>query len=149
MIVIFFIDLKYGIIPFSLVIFSLIVLTISYLPYIGIDKGLFINYFLTAVVVFLLFLILFLSTRGRAIGFGDVFFSLLMGYFLGYPRVILGVYTAFLTGAFISLILVVANKKKLKGGTIPFGPFLVFATIMSLFWGDPIIGAFLNYLHVY
>ena len=82
-------------------------------------------------------------------GFGDVFYSLFMGYLLGFPKIIVGLYIAFLTGAFVSLMLILGNKKKLKGGTIPFGPFLVLGTLISLFWGDLIIRIALLYLRVY
>ncbi len=146
-IVIFFIDLKYGIIPFRVVTAALGVITVRYLFLSSTDIGYILPYLLTAMCIFLLFFLLFFLSKGRAIGFGDVFFSLMMGYLLGYPRIVLGVYIAFLTGAFISLILVLLDKKRLKGGTIPFGPFLVLGTVISLFWGDPIIRMILLYLH--
>jgi leader peptidase (prepilin peptidase)/N-methyltransferase len=148
LIVIFFIDLKYGIIPFKIVLFGLGGVTFRYL-YLSLNDSFYIvNYLLTGVVVFLIFCALFMFTRGRAIGFGDVFYSILMGYLLGYPKVIVGVYISFLTGAFISLILVLANKKKLRGGKIPFGPFLALGTLAGLFWGDFLIDWALSYLYV-
>lgn len=148
-IVIFFVDLKYGIIPFRVVIAALVVITIRYLILNANNFGYILPYLLTGIGVFGLFFLLFFFSKGRAIGFGDVFFSLMMGYLLGFPKIILGVYIAFLTGAVISLILVLLSKKRLKGGTIPFGPFLVFGTVISLFWGDYLIRMILLYLHVY
>lgn len=149
LVTVFFIDLKYGIIPFKIVIFALAIITIRYLFLSLTDTSYILNYFLSGIVVFSLFFLLFLVTRGRGIGFGDVVFSILMGYVLGFPKIILGVYIAFLTGAFVSLILVLAKKKKLKGGIIPFGPFLVFGTILSMFWGEAVIEKLLLYLHVF
>ncbi len=148
LIIVFFIDLKYGIIPFKLVVFSLIIITARYFYLSLADHTYIFNYLLSGVSVFLIFLLLFLATRGRAIGFGDVVFSLLMGYILGFPGIVLGIYIAFLTGALVSLILVLINKKRLKGGTIPFGPFLTLGTIISLFWGQYIISKLLWYLRL-
>ncbi len=149
LIIVFFTDLKYGIIPFKIVILSLAVITIWYFFLSFIDSGYILNYLFSGAGVFIVFFLLFLVTRGRGIGFGDVVFSLLMGYVLGFPKIVLGVYIAFLTGAFISLILVAAKRRKFKGGIIPFGPFLVTGTVVSLFWGQVIIDRLLLYFHVF
>ncbi len=166
LIIVFFIDLKYGIIPFKIIILSLAIITIRYIfVYFecvmskGIASSLLLamtsacevsvlNYFLSGVGVFVVFLLLFLVTRGRGIGFGDVVFSLFMGYLLGFPKIVLGIYIAFLTGAIISLILVISRKKKFRGGIIPFGPFLVTGTVVSIFWGQIIIDRLVLYFHV-
>lgn len=148
LIIVFFIDLKYGIIPFKIVILSLSIITVRYLFLSFTDPGYIGNYFLSAIGIFTVFLLLFLVTRGRGIGFGDVVFSLFMGYVLGFPKIVLGVYIAFLTGAIISLILVISKRKKFKGGIIPFGPFLVTGTVVSIFWGQVIIDRLVLYFHV-
>lgn len=146
-IAVFFIDYKYGIIPFRIVIFTASVIFI-YNILLGINFESWLNYLLSAVIVFTVFFMLFYFSKGRAIGFGDVVFSFLMGFFLGFPKIILAVYLAFLTGAAFSLILVLLGKKKLKGGTIPFGPFLVTGTFISLFWGQQIIEYFMQFIYV-
>lgn len=132
--IIFFIDLKFGIIPDKIVYPSIFV-TMVYL--IASSQNI-INNFIVGIVCFLFFLLLFMFTRKKGIGFGDVKYSFFMGFFLGFPKIIIGMYGAFLTGAFISLILVLAGKKKFKGGTIPFGPFLVLGTLAALFYGNQI-----------
>ena len=142
-IVIFFTDLKYGIIPFFAVAFGVLVwlifslLTTNYSLLTSVYSG---------IGAFLAFLLLFLVTRGRGMGFGDVVYVFLMGLILGFPKIIMGLYIAFITGAVVSLILVGLKLKKLKGGTIPFGPFLVIGTIISLFWGNFLISLVLPYL---
>lgn len=143
LVVIFFSDLKYGIIPdkivFSAVLVSLLYFFIYHLS--------FIIYFVSAVGAFLFFLFLYLITRGRGMGFGDVKLSFLMGLFLGFPKIITAFYIAFLTGAIVSLILVLWEKKKFREGTIPFGPFLVFGTLLGLLLGDKIgITGYINRL---
>lgn len=72
-------------------------------------------------------------------GFGDVKFAFFMGLFLGFPKIIVAIYLAVLTGAMVSIILVIRKKKKFIGGTIAFGPFLALGTLISLFWGDIVI----------
>ena len=143
LVAIFFIDLKYGLIPFPFVIFATVV-TFFYL--ILNTKYLLLNNILAAVGSLLFFLTLFLVTRGKGMGFGDVVYAFFMGLLLGIPKIVLGLYIAFISGALISLILIAMKIKKLKGSTIPFGPFLVAGTIISLFWGDRIISLTFNFL---
>src|SRR5581483_11946929 len=133
LIVIFFSDLKYEIIPSS-VVYPAIVITFLF-------KIFFVNLTLfppiaSALGAFLFFLSLFLITKGRGMGFGDVQLAFLMGLFLGFPKILVSLYVAFLTGGMLSLILVLWGKKKLRGSTLPFGPFLVFGTFFALFFGN-------------
>lgn len=137
LIAIFFTDLKYGIIP-DKIVYSLVVLSLVYL--LMIHNSLFIIHILSSIGAFLSLLFLFLVTRGRGMGFGDVKLAFLMGLFLGFPKIVVALYLAFLTGAVVSLILVLWGKKKFSGGTVPFGPFLVLGTLISFFLGDLIWG---------
>jgi prepilin signal peptidase PulO-like enzyme (type II secretory pathway) len=132
--VIFFTDLKYGIIPFHVVIFGCIAV-LTYLVY-TFSVSVFINHILSAIGAFLVFFFLFFITKGRGMGFGDVVLVFLIGLFLGFPLVVFGLYAAFLTGAIVSLILILIGSKRLKNDTIPFGPFLVTGTFICVFFGD-------------
>jgi prepilin signal peptidase PulO-like enzyme (type II secretory pathway) len=80
-------------------------------------------------------------------GLGDVKFAFLMGLILGFPSIIIAFYLSFLTGAAFSLILVIVGKKKMKA-TIPFGPFLVTATVVSLFYGQSLWRLFKGILRI-
>jgi len=64
-----------------------------------------------------------------------------MGLFLGFPKNIVAFYVAFISGAVIGLILIAKRKKK-QLSPIPFGPFLIFGTIIAYFWGEKIINLF-------
>jgi prepilin signal peptidase PulO-like enzyme (type II secretory pathway) len=79
-------------------------------------------------------IIVFVS-RGRWMGIGDIKLGFLMGLFLGLNLFLVALFVTFLSGAIISAILLALKKKKLKS-EIPFGPFLVGATFISLFWGS-------------
>jgi leader peptidase (prepilin peptidase)/N-methyltransferase len=141
LVAIFFTDFKYGIIPFKIVLF----ISIASVFY-AFSTPFFLNHMFTAFVVFGFFFLLFLITRGKGLGFGDVVYAFLMGLILGYPKIVVGLYVAFLTGAIVSLILVWTGKKRLKGGSIPFGPFLVSGTLIGLFWGQIISEKVLAFL---
>ena len=141
LIVIFFTDLKYGIIP-DKVLFPAIIISFLYL-FLS-PNSLIINHLLSAVGASLFFLFLFLVTRGRGMGFGDVKFAFLMGLILGFPNIAVGLYTAFLTGAVVGCILIIWRKKRIFGTAIPFGPFLVGGTLVSIFLGKFLFQNFLG-----
>lgn len=134
-IAIFVIDIKHGIIPDKIIAFMLVVL-LSY-SFIS-EKGLIAESFISAVFAFIFFLVLVLITKGKGMGFGDAKLAFTMGLFLSFPGIVVSLYIAFLTGAFVSIILVIWGKKHFRKSTIPFAPFLVFGAILSLFLGNQI-----------
>jgi prepilin signal peptidase PulO-like enzyme (type II secretory pathway) len=136
LIVIFFIDLEHQIIPDE-ILFPVIVLFLLF--FLATDYQLLVsNYLLPALGSFLFLFIIWAVTRGRGMGFGDVKLAFLMGLCLGFPRIILAFYIAFLTGAMIGVILILFKKKKF-GQHIAFGPFLTLGTFVSLIWGEKVI----------
>jgi prepilin signal peptidase PulO-like enzyme (type II secretory pathway) len=137
LIVIFFIDLKHFIIPLEM-IYPLIAVFFIF----RIIDGNFLNYFLSGCGAFLFLFSLFLITKGKGMGFGDVQFAFLMGIVLGFPKIIVAFYLAFLTGAIIGTILIIKGKAKLKK-PIPFGPFLSGAVFISYLWGEKILNTIL------
>lgn len=130
--VIFMTDLKYRIIP-DQVLILLILVTFLFDIYFG--RSMLANYFISGLLMFLFFLMLVFITGGKGMGLGDVKFSFYMGFLLGFPKILIAFYLAFLTGAVISIILVLARKKSMKS-TIAFGPFLALATFISLIYGQ-------------
>lgn len=89
------------------------------------------------------FFMLIMVTKGRGMGGGDVKLGAFMGLGLGFPNGLLAVILAFLTGAIFALILIILGKKRF-GENIPFGPFLVVGSLVSLFWGNQIMDWYLN-----
>lgn len=152
LIVIFFADLKYGIIPdkivFPAIFISLFILLFTskeswFLRQLADQPATFevgfVNHLLSALGASLFFLFLFFVTGGRGMGFGDVKFTFLMGLILGFPNIIVSLYIAFLTGAIVGCILIIWRKKRIFGTAIPFGPFLALGTFLGLFWGETIV----------
>lgn len=146
LIVIFFIDLYHQIIPDSLTLIASLC-ALFLIPLTQLAPMSLLAHILSALGASGFFLFLVLITRGRGMGWGDVKFAGFMGLFLGFPGIVFSLYFAFLTGAIVSAMLVLAHHKKF-GQTIAFGPFLVAGTVLSHFgilmsiWGY-IYGIFL------
>lgn len=68
----------------------------------------------------------------EAMGFGDVKLMGALGLFYGWRTIIIVSLIAFLLGAIIGIILIVAKKKK-SDEYIPFGPFIVIAAFIAIF----------------
>jgi len=76
-------------------------------------------------------------------GGGDVTLAAMIGAFLGWKLLLLGLFLAVLVGAAVALALLAAGR---KGGKdpIPFGPFLALGGSVSLFWGKEILQWYLR-----
>lgn len=107
----------------------------------------YINQFLWSVLMFLLiggfFLFLIIVTRGKGMGGGDVKLGAFIGLMLGYPASLLAIVLSFFIGAVFSIFLILGGKKRF-GQVIPFGPFMVIASLIALFWGNQIIEWYLH-----
>jgi len=148
--VIFVYDLKHYIIP-DQVVYPAIVLAFGFrilnlfenwkLKIENLDP--LLNFVLAAILAGAFFLVIVLISRGKWMGMGDVKLAVFMGLVLGWPKIILALFLAFLIGAFVSVILMILKKKTLKS-EIPFGPFLAAATILTLFLGSTLIDWYLG-----
>ncbi len=134
LIVIFVSDFKYHLISdyiqASFFLFSLLLhlKEFNQLPY----------YLLSGLVVSLPIFIIYYLSRERAMGLGDVFLALNIGFLLGWQAGLLALYIAFVTGAIYGVGLIFLKRKKIKS-RIAFGPFLVIGTVIMLFWGEKIM----------
>ncbi len=140
-ILIFVYDFKHLIIPDSLTIISILITLVYFL---GKDIN-FFNHFLVGFFAFLFFLLIFLVTLGKGMGFGDVKLVFLLGFFLGYPNIIVALFLSFLIGAIMGIGLILMKKKNRKS-EVPFGPFLLIGTFLSYFWGEALISWYLTLL---
>ena len=139
LIIIFVYDLKHYIIP-DKVIFPAILTSFLFL---FTTNSLLLNTVLSAFGASFFFLLIYLISQGQWLGFGDVKLSFLMGLHLGFPNILVALFSAFFTGAIIGLILIAQSKKTLKS-RVPFGPFLVFGTFLAMFYGELIINWYCN-----
>ena len=92
-----------------------------------------------------LFLFLALLAYPAGMGMGDVKLALFMGAVLGKAvavAMMLGMLAALVPGLF----LLARHGSKARKMAIPFGPFLAFGSVVALFWGEDLLGAYLNVL---
>jgi leader peptidase (prepilin peptidase)/N-methyltransferase len=137
-IVIFFADLKYGVV-YSEVIGLGVVATLLIWVLGGIWEIREVGINLAgALGAFLFFWILHKVFKGRAMGRGDADIAFLVGVTVGFPQVLVALFSSFLTGAVFGIILIIVKAKGLKD-KIPFGPFLVLGVLVSLFAGNGIL----------
>ncbi|MFH1745303.1 MAG: prepilin peptidase [bacterium] len=141
MIIIFIYDLRWYLIldiitlPACVIIFLLNI-------YIGISWQ---NLLLSGAIGGGFFLLQFIVSRGKWIGGGDIRLGLLMGFALGFPMILVAIFLAYIIGSVASLGLLASGKKQWSS-KIPLGIFLSTATIITLFWGDKMLGWYLGYL---
>lgn len=130
-ILVFVIDLEKRIIPdevsfLGFGVTSLVLLFGSDRFFLSLFAGILVSLFLLAV---------HLGTRGRGMGLGDVKFALFAGVFFGWPMAVIWLFSAFLTGATVAIILILLGKAGRKD-KIAFGPFLAISFVIVMFWGQ-------------
>ena len=146
LIIIFVYDLKHYIIPDKVLLPAIIIsLIYNFIPPYNWQHLIYIFWAVVAAAGFFLFI--FLISKGRAMGFGDVKLAVLMGLLLGLPNVLLALFLAFFFGAIIGLIQMAFKGKNLKS-EIPFGPFLITGTFVAMFYGNQIIQWYLNFFQI-
>lgn len=136
--VIFLIDLKSSYIPDWTVaaLFWLVLIYRVLLFWVGIYQVKDLAWSLFgASVLMLFFLSLWLITKKRGFGFGDVKLIFPLGLIMGWPKMLIGTWLAFAVGALVGLILILIGQKK-WGQTVPFAPFLIIGTTICLLYGD-------------
>jgi leader peptidase (prepilin peptidase) / N-methyltransferase len=77
----------------------------------------------------------------EAMGFGDVKFAALIGWFLGPQKALLAFLLAFLSGGGFALFYLLIKR---KGGKepVPFGTFMALGSLITVFYGDSLIKYF-------
>jgi len=88
----------------------------------------------SAIFLSSIFLVIFLITKGKGIGFGDVETAFLIGLFLRPGDGILAISFASFFGSIYGLYLIVKNKKFSQ--PIPFVPFLFLGVLTTIFFGN-------------
>lgn len=136
LIISFFVDIKAQIIPNETNFIGFLVGIILTYYYITQDYTIGINKILGMIAgggIFLLIaLISYLIYKKVGMGMGDVKLMAMLGLFFGLENTIQIFVFSFLIGAIISIFLLIAKIKK-SDDYIPFGPFIVAATFITMF----------------
>lgn len=128
---IFVIDLEHQIIPDSLV-FTGIVLTLVYYMVSGTFSS--VSALLSGFVAASFLLTIYLLTKGRGMGLGDVKFAILGGMLVGLKMLPVWLLLSFLTGAVAGIILILIGKARMQT-KIAFGPFLIIGITLAFVFG--------------
>lgn len=86
-----------------------------------------------------IFFALFMISSGKWIGYGDVRLGLITGTLIADPqKSFLMIFLASLIGTMVIIPALVSSKKNLAS-KLPYGPFLIIATAVVVFFGDSIL----------
>ena len=141
--VVFFIDVDHRIIPNKLVIFGLIIgilpalfqwFSIYPLYYSQSFLEPFIGMVVPTALMFIIMLLSLVLFRTSAMGMGDVKVYLPIGIFLGWQLALMSIWFAFFLGGLFGLYWIFILRKS-KTDMIPFAPFIVAGSLVSLLFG--------------
>jgi len=147
--IIFVIDLEHGLILNKVVYPGMVVaLLLALYPWPWLNESIVIRVAYAALgggIGFGIFLLIALASRG-GMGWGDVKLAALIGLVAGFPLVFLVIIIGAILGGIVAVALVIAKKRK-RRQTIPFGPFLALAAMVTLLWGSNILDWYLSLMH--
>jgi prepilin signal peptidase PulO-like enzyme (type II secretory pathway) len=150
LITIFLFDLKYSLIPDKIslpaialaLIFQIFFWLDGEMPFLlGLKNLSFV--IISAIIGGSWFAIQYFFSQGRWVGGGDIRLGILMGLILPWPHIFTALFLSYIMGALVSAPLLIFKKKTMKS-EIPFGVFLVPATLLVMFWGEKIVNWYLN-----
>ena len=84
-------------------------------------------------------------TGKEGMGGGDIKLLAMIGAFIGWKGVLLTIFMGSAIGTLVGLAAMLAEKKNMKM-RIPFGPFLALGAVISIFFGQELIGWYLTTL---
>ena len=141
LIVIFVYDQIHQLIPDEMVIGALVLALIYYLFNYKLYS--FNSILIGTMIPVLLIGLIVLFTKGKGMGIGDIKLAALLGLILGYPRILVCLFMAFVVGSFYGIFLLSIGRKKMKDA-VAFGPFLIIGFYISLFYGQEIMNWYLK-----
>ena len=144
--IIFVVDLEHGLILNKVVYPGMVVaLLLALLPRPWLTQWVvtgITNAALGGAVGFVILLLIAIVSRG-GMGWGDVKLAALIGLATGFPLVFFSLIMGAIIGGIVAVALIIA-KKKTRRETIPFGPFLALAAMITLLWGSNILSWYLG-----
>ena len=145
LIIIAFIDLNEQIVPDVISLPGIVIgfILSFFVPYIS-----FINSALGVVfgggIILIIGLAGSLIFKKEAMGGGDVKLAAMIGAFLGWRYIIISLFLGFFLGAIAGIILIM-SKIKSREDVVPFGPFIVLGSFITLLWGEKIISLYIRF----
>lgn len=96
---------------------------------------LLLNTFIGVLVGSGLFYLIFMTTKGKGIGGGDVKLGVYLGLALGWQHALIALLVAFYSATLFSLPLILMRKVNRKS-KIPFGPFIILGIVIAKLFGE-------------
>jgi len=145
LIIIAFIDLNEQIVPDvislpGIVIGFIISFFIPYISFINSALGILVG----GGIILIIGLAGSLIFKKEAMGGGDVKLAAMLGAFLGWRYIVISLFLGFFLGALAGIFLII-SKIKSREDTVPFGPFIVLGSFITLFWGEKIISWYIGF----
>ena len=145
-IIIFAIDLEQGLILNKVVYPGMVVaLLLALYPWPWLTESMVMRVAYAALgggIGFAIFLLIAIVSRG-VMGLGDVKLESLIGLATGFPLDFVAIIMGAILGGIVAVALVIAKRRK-RRETIPFGPFLALAAMVTLLWGSNILSWYLG-----
>ena len=144
LIIIAFIDLNQQIIPDvislpGIVIGFIISFFVPYISFVDSILGIAVG----GGIILIIGLVGSVIFKKEAMGGGDVKLAAMIGAFLGWRYIIISLFLGFFVGALAGIILIMSKIKK-REDVIPFGPFIILGSFITLLWGEKIISWYLG-----
>ncbi len=91
---------------------------------------------------------IYLFSKGKGMGLGDVKLAGTLGLLLGWPDAIFALLFSFLAGSFIAVPLIAVKRKAMKD-PLPFAPFIVVGVTLVFFFGYHILNGYFEAFNFY
>lgn len=145
LIIIAFIDLNEQIVPDvislpGIVIGFIISFFVSHISYMNSALGVLVG----GGIILIIGLAGSIIFKKEAMGGGDVKLAAMIGAFLGWRYIMISLFLGFFLGALAGIILIL-SKIKSREDVIPFGPFIVLGSFITLLWGEKIISWYIGF----
>ncbi|MCR4261080.1 MAG: prepilin peptidase [Candidatus Colwellbacteria bacterium] len=106
-----------------------------------IGSSILLNHVYATLVALALFGGIYIASKGKAMGLGDVKLVAALGAWLVFPDMVLAMALSFIVGSIVGLTMMALGKLKFKSG-IPFGPFIATGVTLVFFFGYDIVNAY-------
>jgi leader peptidase (prepilin peptidase)/N-methyltransferase len=141
--IIFVSDITYMLIPDRILLFFFGIFLIERIIY-PLDP--WYDSIIGGLVAFILLLLIAYVSKG-GMGGGDIKLFGVLGFALGLKIVLLAFFLSTLIGTLFGMISILLGKHK-KREPIPFGPSIMFGTLLAYYFGDQLISLYLSFISI-